>query len=98
MFKTDQIHSLTEFQRNTKDYIERLRRNGRPAVLTVHGRPELVVQEAGAYQELLDSVEQAEAIIGIKRGLDSMRAGRGKALDAAFASIKGESDINDADE
>ena len=44
------IHSLSEFQRNTKEHIRKLKRSGKPAVLTVNGEAELVVQSAEAYQ------------------------------------------------
>jgi hypothetical protein len=47
------ITSLSNFQRNTRDLVQRLRDTGRPPVLTVNGRAELVVQEAAAYQRLL---------------------------------------------
>jgi hypothetical protein len=42
-------------------------------VLTVDGKAELVVQDAEAYQVLLDRVE---AIEGIQRGLNDVQAGR----------------------
>ncbi|MFI4999662.1 MAG: prevent-host-death protein [Reyranellales bacterium] len=70
------MRSLTDFQRNTKEHIRRLKKSGRPAVLTVNGEAELVVQHAAAYQKLLDSVERTSAIEGIRRGIDSARAGK----------------------
>lgn len=88
MYRTDEIHTLTEFQRNTKEYIDRLKQTRRPELLTVHGKPEVVIQDAEAYQRLLDVLDRAEAIVGVQRGLESMRAGRGKPLDQAFASLR----------
>jgi len=44
-------------------------------VLTVNGKAELVVRDAEAYQDLLDRLDRAEAIVGINRGLVSMRRG-----------------------
>ena len=46
------IHSLSDFQRRTREHIGRLRETGRPAVLTVNGKAELVVQDAESYQDL----------------------------------------------
>ena len=57
------IFSLTDFQRNAKEHLARLRETGRPAVLTVNGRSELVVQSAEAYQQLLDRLERAEVLV-----------------------------------
>jgi hypothetical protein len=72
MIALQDIRSLTDFQRNTKSHLRRLKSSGRPEVLTVNGRAELIVQDASAYEETLD------AIRGIQRGLDGMKAGTGK--------------------
>jgi hypothetical protein len=54
------------------DLLDRLRKTGHPLVLTINGKAELVVQDAEAYQVLLD---RAEAIEGIQRGLADVKAG-----------------------
>jgi prevent-host-death family protein len=54
------IHSLTDFKRRTSDLVAQLRKTKRPIVLTVNGRPEVVVQEAEAYQQLLDRLAEIE--------------------------------------
>ena len=72
MFALDDIRSLTDFQRNTRAHLKRLKTTGRPEVLTVNGKAELVVQDAAAFEEMLD------AIRGIQRGLEEMRAGKGE--------------------
>lgn len=59
MIRLDDIFSLSDFQRRTKQHVLRLRATGRPTVLTVNGRPELVVHDAASYQEILDSLERA---------------------------------------
>lgn len=80
MFRLDDIHSLTDFQRKTKEHLERLKETGRPEVLTLHGEAEVVVQDANAYQELLDRLERAEAVAGIREGLASMERREGQPL------------------
>jgi len=75
-----QIHSLSDFQRNTKDHIRKLKRTGRPAVLTVNGQAEVVVQSAEAYQKLLDDHELLESIRGISRGLEQAKRGEGRPM------------------
>ena len=69
------IRSLSDFKRNTVEWLDRLRETGHPLVLTVNGKAELVVQDAAAYQALLDRME---AIEGIQRGLADVKAGRTK--------------------
>ena len=58
MIKTEDIGSLTGFARNTKAHLKRLKRTGRPELLTVNGKAEVVVQSASAYQRLLESLEK----------------------------------------
>ncbi len=82
MINLEDIRSLTDFQRNTKSYLRRLKKTGRAEVLTVNGKAELIVQHAAAYEETLD------AIRGIQRGLDGMKAGTGKPFRAALDEIR----------
>jgi PHD/YefM family antitoxin component YafN of YafNO toxin-antitoxin module len=80
MIDLKEIHPLTDFQRHTKAHLKRLKETGRPHVLTVNGRAELVVQDAEAYQKLLEAVDRAEALEGIRRGLEDVKAGRTRPL------------------
>jgi PHD/YefM family antitoxin component YafN of YafNO toxin-antitoxin module len=74
------IHPLSDFQRNTKTHIRRLKKSGKPLVLTVNGQAELVVQSAEAYQKLLEERELIEAIRGISRGIEQTRRGEGRPM------------------
>jgi hypothetical protein len=89
------IHSLSEFQRNTRAHVEHLRSTGRPEVLTVNGQAELVVQHAEAYQKLLDLAANAAAIVRIQRGLQGMYEGTGDDAEDAFASLERELGISE---
>jgi prevent-host-death family protein len=90
MIKTQDIRSLTDFQRNAREHIDRLRETRRPMVLTVNGRAEVVVQDAEAYQELLDRLDRAEAIAGVNRGLVSMRRGESRPAGEALDDLRAE--------
>jgi hypothetical protein len=79
------IRSLSEFKRNTVDLLSRLRKTGNPLVLTINGKAELVVQDAAAYQALLDRVE---AIEGIQDGLADVKAGRTKPTRQVFDRLR----------
>ena len=85
--KVENIHSLTEFQRNAKAHIRRLKKSGRPQVLTVNGQAELVVQDAASYQKLLDELEHAQAVAGVRRGLESMKRGQGRPMRQALEDL-----------
>jgi PHD/YefM family antitoxin component YafN of YafNO toxin-antitoxin module len=56
--------------------MKQLRRNKRPVVLTVRGKAAAIVQDAEAYQRLLDIAAQADAEEGIRQGLDDVAHGR----------------------
>jgi prevent-host-death family protein len=81
------FHSLTDFQRNAKAYLGRIRRSGRPIVLTVNGKAAAVVHDAAGYQKLLDALDRAEAIEGIRGGLASMKRGEGRPLKDALEDL-----------
>jgi prevent-host-death family protein len=87
MIDLKEIHPLTDFQRNTKAHLKRLKKTGKPQVLTVNGRAEIVVQDADAYQKLLESVDRAEALEGIRRGLEDVKAGRTRPLADAIDEL-----------
>jgi prevent-host-death family protein len=85
---TRDIDSLTHFKRNTNEVLEQLKATGQPMVLTVNGKAEIVVQDAASYQAMLDLVERAEAIAGIKRGLESIERGEGIPAEEAFQRLR----------
>jgi prevent-host-death family protein len=55
------IHSLTDFKRNANAYVEQLQATQLPLVLTVNGKAAVVVQEAGAFQSLIDRIKSIES-------------------------------------
>ncbi len=70
------IQPLSTFKRNTNELITQMRNTGHPIVLTINGKAELVVQDAASYQQLLNTIEELETIIGIKKGLEDLAHGR----------------------
>ena len=82
---TQDIHSLTDFKRNTGEFIDQMKESGRPVVLTINGKAELVVQDAASYQRL---VERLEAIEGIREGLAQMKQGKTRAARVALEGIR----------
>jgi prevent-host-death family protein len=89
-FDVKDIGPLTDFKRSTAKHLRRLKDTGRPQLLTINGRAELVVQDARSYQRLMEIVDRAEAIAGVIEGLEDVRAGRSAPVDEAFASVRRE--------
>jgi PHD/YefM family antitoxin component YafN of YafNO toxin-antitoxin module len=83
------IYPLTDFLRNTKTHVARLKRTKSPMVLTVNGSAAIAVQDAGTYQRLLDRLEELEErdrfVAAINEGLADVAAGRTKPFREAFA-------------
>lgn len=82
------IQSLTTFRRRSGDFMKQLRKSKRPLVLTVKGRAAAVVQDAEAYQRLLDIAARADAREGIRQGLEEARAGMGRDAEEFFADFE----------
>ena len=87
------IRSLSDFKRNTTEFVREMKESGKPLVLTVNGRSELVVQDATSYQKLLELVDRLEAIEGIKRGLEEADRGEGVTLEEFDKEMRRKYDI-----
>ncbi len=84
----EDIRPLSEFKRNTGVILDQLRRSHRPVVLTINGKAEIVVQDAEAYQRMMDLLERIETNEGIRKGLAAIDAGESKPAKRVITEIK----------
>src|SRR5262249_15528708 len=84
------IHPLTDFKRNTREFLRQLRETGEPVVLTINGKAELVVQDARSYQKLRALAERLETIEAVQESLASMKRGEGRPMDEVFDGLEKE--------
>lgn len=84
------IHPLTDFKRNTSEFLAQLKQTGQPVVLTINGKAELVVQDARSYQRLLEIAERLETIQAVKERLASIERGEGNPVDEVFDALEKE--------
>ena len=84
---TQDIYSLTTFKRNSSGLMKRMKKTGRPLVLTVNGRAEAVVLDAAAYQEVAGHLD---VVASIRRGLAQAKKGAGRAADELFDELERE--------
>jgi len=84
---TKDIRPLTEFKRDTSRFVAHLKDTGRPTVLTVNGKPSVVVMDAAAWQDMQDQLDYAETVTGIRKGLMQARAGEGIEAGRFFDSL-----------
>jgi prevent-host-death family protein len=90
---TKDIQSLTTFRRRSGDFMKQLKKSKRPVVLTVKGKAAAIVQDAEAYQRLLDVAAAADAAEGIRQGLDDVVHGRTRPVGEVFDDIRRKHDI-----
>jgi prevent-host-death family protein len=90
---TSDIQSLTTFRRRSGDFLKQLKKSKRPVVLTVKGKATAVVQDAAAYQRLLDIAALADTEEGIRQGLDDVAQGRTRPAREAFDALRRKHDI-----
>jgi prevent-host-death family protein len=67
------IQAMTTFRRNPAKFLKHLKKTKKPLILTINGKAEAVVQDAEAYQRLLDIAAQADASEGIRQGLEDVK-------------------------
>jgi len=92
---TQDFQSLTDFRRQPSAFAKRLKKSKRPLVLTVRGKPALVVQSAESYQHLLDLAARQDANEGIRQGLEDAVKGRVRPVREFFAEFEAKHGISD---
>ena len=58
------------------------------------GGEAVVIKDSAAYERLLQSIERAEAIEGIQRGMESMQRGEGHPAKKGLEAIRKRHDIS----
>ena len=82
------IQAMTTFRRNPAKFLRQLKKTKKPLILTVNGKAEAVVQDAEAYQRLLDIAAQADEAEGIRQGLEDVKHGRERPADEALEEFR----------
>ncbi len=83
-----QTESITHFRDRTSEFVGRLKETGSPLVLTVDGKAEIVVQEAAAYQHLLDRAEHFETVAALREAIQAVDDGRTRPAAEALEEIR----------
>ena len=85
---TSDIQSLTTFRRRSGDFMKQLKKTKRPVVLTVKGKAAAIVQDAEAYQRLLDIAAIASADEGIRQGLEDVKQRKVRPGEGVFRGLR----------
>jgi PHD/YefM family antitoxin component YafN of YafNO toxin-antitoxin module len=82
------INSLSNFKRNTPEFLRQLKETGHPVVLTINGKAELVVQDTASYQKLIERAERAERMDALRASIEDMRAGKVTPVEDMLAEMR----------
>ena len=69
MFRSSDIHTVTEFSRRPAEHLRRLSETRRPEMLTHNGKPAVVVQDAESYERMAELADYADSILNIRQAL-----------------------------
>lgn len=61
--------SITEFNRNTPEHLERLATSKQPELYTHNGKPSVVIQDVQAYERMAELADYADGLITIRHAL-----------------------------
>jgi prevent-host-death family protein len=82
------IQSLSNFKRNTSEFLRQLKESGHPVVLTINGKAEVVVQDTASYHRLIELAERAEQMETTRRAVAEMKAGQGRPAEEMLAEMQ----------
>jgi prevent-host-death family protein len=85
--------AMTTFRNGSAKFLRHLRKTKRALVLTVNGKAAAVLQDAKAYQRLLDLAAEASAAAGIKQGLEYVACSRTRPARDVLDETRAEYDI-----
>ncbi len=68
--------------------MKQIKESKRPVVLTVNGKAAAVVQDAEAYQRLLDIAASVDAAEGIRQGMEDVRRGKIRSAKEFFKELE----------
>jgi PHD/YefM family antitoxin component YafN of YafNO toxin-antitoxin module len=81
-------HSLTEFQRNAKGFIDGLNESKEPVLLTVNGKVQAVLVDPVSYQEMELHMERDRFIAAILEGEKDIEEGRTRSVSDVFSELR----------
>ena len=87
---SEDIHSVTDLKRRTREIVDQLHRTGRPVVLTVNGRADAVLLEVKTYETLLKSANLARLLAPAEA---EAAAGRSRPARDFFSEFKRDRDL-----
>lgn len=87
---TRDIQALKHFRRKLAEAVKHLETPRQPLLLTINGEAEVVVQDARAYQRLLDIAAQFDSAEGTRQDFEDLSRGRTRPARQVFDEVRRE--------
>ena len=88
MILSEDMVSVTDFARGTKEQLAQIAKHQRPRILTQNGRAAAVVMSVEAFEFLAHQAEERQLDIELQAALNAYARGdRGRPLDKAFRDL-----------
>ena len=88
MIQASHIHSLTDFVRNSKSFVDSVESEREPLGLTVNGKLKLVVLDPETYESLYGAQERQRFIAAIREAEADLAAGRSRPYEEVFEEVR----------
>lgn len=90
MVRENDIHSLSEFQRNASQYVDEIGATHNPVAITVNGEARVIVQDARVYERMEEDLERMRLQVALLEGEADIAAGRTRDHESVFADLEAE--------
>ncbi|CAN5356966.1 hypothetical protein BH10ACI3_BH10ACI3_05020 [soil metagenome] len=64
---SEDIQTLSDFKQNASKFVKRVQETKQPLVLTVNGKPAVVIQDPESYQQMADSRDFNETVAVLRK-------------------------------
>ena len=85
---SEDIRSVTDLKRNTRDILDHLHATGRPIILTVNGRADSVLLDVRVYERQLQAANLAKLIVPAEQDMEKGRTRPARDFLKEFKRVK----------
>lgn len=85
---SEDIRSVTDLKRHTREILDHVHRSGRPTVLTVNGRADSVIIDAKVYEKQLKAMNLARLLSEAEEQVSSGQTRPARAFLAEFKNAR----------
>ena len=82
---SDDIRSVTDLKRKTREILDQVHRTGRPVILTVNGKADAVLMDAKTFETRLAAANMARLLAPAE---EDVRSGRSRPLRSFLREFK----------